>query len=79
MNEVDEEILKFISTILLEGEDIELDRDTPLLEYRILDSLNAEELIVHLHDVYGVLIEDVPPTEWSTISKLAALVQSRIG
>ena len=78
MNEIEKEIHTFISTVLLGGEEIELDRDTPLLEYRILDSLNVEELMVHLHDTYGVLIEDAPPADWSTIGKLGDLVQARI-
>lgn len=78
MNDIERDIHQYIATVLLDGEEMDLELDTPLLEYRVLDSLNVEELLVHLAQTYGVLIEDRPPSSWSTIRKLADLVRQRM-
>lgn len=78
MNDIERDIHQYIATVLLDGEEMDLELDTPLLEYRVLDSLNVEELLVHLDQTYGVLIEDQPPSSWSTIRKLADLVRQRM-
>ncbi|MEV4560814.1 acyl carrier protein [Kitasatospora sp. NPDC049285] len=77
MNDIERAIHRFIAESLLEDEEFELTVDTPLLEYRIIDSLSVEELLVHVHDTYGVLIEDLPPTDWDTIGKLARIIAAR--
>jgi geranyl diphosphate 2-C-methyltransferase len=78
LNDIERDIHQYIATVLLDGEEMDLELDTPLLEYRVLDSLNVEELLVHLAQTYGVLIEDRPPSSWSTIRKLADLVRQRM-
>jgi acyl carrier protein len=77
VDHIEKDLQRFVVETLLEGEEIEVELDTPLLEYRIIDSLNVEELMVHIHDQYGVAIEDVPPSSWGSIRKLAELVRSR--
>jgi geranyl diphosphate 2-C-methyltransferase len=77
MDDIEANLYEFISKVLLEGEEIDLELDTPLLEHRLIDSLNVEELMVHIHDQFGVLIEDQPPSSWGSIRKLGALVRSR--
>jgi geranyl diphosphate 2-C-methyltransferase len=78
LNDIERDIHQYIATVLLDGEEMDLELDTPLLEYRVLDSLNVEELLVHLAQTYGVLIEDQSPSSWSTIRKLADLVRQRM-
>lgn len=52
------QLLTFIRNSFLAGDpEGELDQDTPLLEYGILNSLNTAELLVFLRDDLGV---DVP-------------------
>ncbi|MCK2244208.1 MULTISPECIES: acyl carrier protein [unclassified Crossiella] len=76
MNETEKQLHQFIAEVLLPGEDIEFDADTPLLEYRLIDSLNVEQLMVHVEHTYAVSLERHTPSQWNTIRKMAALIQA---
>ncbi|WP_433325196.1 acyl carrier protein [Spirillospora sp. CA-294931] len=53
------ELRAYVSGNFLEGAEIdELDRDTPLLEWGVLNSMNTAVLMAHIRDRFGV---DIPP------------------
>ncbi|TMR02598.1 acyl carrier protein [Actinomadura soli] len=53
------ELRAYVSTNFLEGGEVEeLNRDTPLLEWGVLNSMNTSILMSHIRDRFGV---DVPP------------------
>lgn len=76
MDDIEKNLHVFIDEVLLEGEDIEFDVDTPLLEYRLIDSLNVEHLMAHVEKEFNFSMEEQPPTSWNTIRKLAELIRS---
>ncbi|MFE3782671.1 hypothetical protein ACFXPA_31345 [Amycolatopsis sp. NPDC059090] len=75
LDSVETSLHRFVDQVLLSGEDVEFDAETPLLEYRLIDSLNVEHLMAHVEDVYGFSMVDHPPSSWNTIRKLAGLIR----
>lgn len=51
---LERDILAYIVRELLDGRGAGLDRDTPLLEWGVLDSMSMMELIDHLHRTHHV-------------------------
>ncbi|MFO0605578.1 MAG: acyl carrier protein [Polyangiales bacterium] len=51
---LEQDILTYIARELLDGRGAGLDRDTPLLEWGVLDSLSMMELIDHVHRTFRV-------------------------
>jgi acyl carrier protein len=76
MDDIEKQLHAFIDDVLLEGEDIEFDADTPLLEYRLIDSLNVEQLMVHVDRTYGLTLEEHSPSSWNTIRKMAQIIHA---
>jgi geranyl diphosphate 2-C-methyltransferase len=73
---VEKKIHEFIANVLLEGEEIEFDQETPLLEYRLIDSLNVEELMIFVQDTFGFSLDDWSQSDWGTIRQMADLIRS---
>ena len=75
---VSDEIESFVSQELLEGEDIGLTNDTPLLEYGLIDSVSLVMLNDHIEDEFGVRIPNVKltPENLKTIETITNLVVS---
>jgi acyl carrier protein len=46
----------YISTNILQGKDIEIDEQTPLLEWDIINSIEIMRLITFIHDQFQVTI-----------------------
>jgi acyl carrier protein len=57
----------------------ELDADYPLLDKQVVDSLDMIKLISLLEDKFEVEIDDrdVVPSNFASISRIAALVESK--
>lgn len=79
MDDVEQKIHDFIAMVLLEGEEVEFDEHTPLLEHRLIDSLNAEELTIYIEQNFGVSLSDRPHKDWKTIRKMRDLIQAKTG
>ncbi|MEO3781285.1 methyltransferase domain-containing protein [Micromonospora sp. B11E3] len=76
MDEIERVIHGFVAEVLLEGEDISFDERTPLLEHRLIDSLNVEELIAFVESEYSITLSDWPHSKWETIESMAGLVRT---
>ncbi|GGL99828.1 MULTISPECIES: methyltransferase domain-containing protein [Micromonospora] len=76
MDDIERAIHGFIANVLLEGEDISFDEHTPLLEHRLIDSLNVEELIAFIESTYSVTLSDWPHSKWETIQNMAGLIHA---
>ncbi len=73
---LEQEILEFIVTELVQGDDVELKPDTDLLCEGVLDSTAMVELIVWLEESYGfsVDIDDLTPETFGSVGKIAEYV-----
>ncbi|MFI2650789.1 acyl carrier protein [Micromonospora fulviviridis] len=76
MDDIERAIHDFIADVLLEGEDISFDERTPLLEHRLIDSLNVEELIAFAESTYSITLSDWPHSKWETIQNMAGLIRA---
>jgi len=68
-------ILDYISSQVLEGSDVGLDAETPLLEWGLLNSIEMTKLIRHLDQNAGVRIPmlEVVPKNFVNVRAIAAL------
>jgi len=76
---VAEKVLDILARIA-ETNEIQEDRDVPLFEWAVLDSLKAVELMIALSEEFGV---EISPAEferdlWATPNRIVAYVQSRL-
>lgn len=78
MEDIKQELMRFISREFLSGNDAGLDVDTPLLELRILDSLTIVALYGFVETRFGVKLDSGPtrPTDFASIRALAQLIES---
>ncbi|MGA8117475.1 MAG: acyl carrier protein [Actinocatenispora sp.] len=79
-DEIAARLLSFIRDSFLNGDpEGELDENTPLLEYGILNSLNTAMLIAHMSDEFGVVVPlgDVTPATFRTVGSLSAMLYDR--
>lgn len=76
-DEIAANLLIFIRESFLSGDsEGELDTDTPLLEYGILNSLNTAILIGHIRDAFGIELplNDVTAESFKTIASLSVML-----
>lgn len=68
-----------IATTHLDGEADDLDAQTPLLEWGVIDSIGMVELLAFIERELGVAIpfEAVVPERFATIAAIAQLVVER--
>lgn len=59
-DQIADELERYVRTTFLDGDDDELSRSTPLLQWGVLNSMNTALLLTHIRDDLGVV---VPPTE----------------
>ncbi|MEU7476494.1 methyltransferase domain-containing protein [Lentzea sp. NPDC042327] len=76
MDDVERAIKDFVAEVLLEGEHVEFDEHTPLLEHRLIDSLNVEELLVHVEQTFAVSLSRWPHSDWKTIHAMGELIRT---
>ncbi|HWO22077.1 MAG TPA: acyl carrier protein [Kofleriaceae bacterium] len=71
-----EELRQLISRELLEGQDVGLDRETPLLELGLIDSLSIRMILKHVQDVFGLTIpvSALTPDNFRTLGTIGSLV-----
>lgn len=77
---VSAKLLSFIRNSFLAGDpEGELNVDTPLLEFGILNSLNTAEMIAYIRDEFGVEIglNEVTATTFNRVGSLSAMVTAR--
>jgi acyl carrier protein len=79
MNDIQQELMGFVSREFLNGNGAGLDIDTPLLELRILDSLTIVALYGFVEARFGVKLDGGPtsPVDFASIRALAQLIESR--
>ena len=72
----EQEIIKFISTNLISGKDIDLGPDAELIADGLLDSVAMVELVVWIEDSFGlrVAIDDLTPDTFGSVRKIAAYI-----
>jgi acyl carrier protein len=65
-----------IARELLEGQDVGLDRETPLLELGLIDSMSIRMIIKRVSDVFGVTIpvNALTPDNFRTLGTIGSLV-----
>ena len=70
---------RYINETLLDGSSDELDANTPLLEWGIIDSLSMVNLLAFIEREFGVRIadEDVLPENFATLGAIARLIEQR--
>lgn len=59
-DQIADELERYVRTTFLDGDDDELSRTTPLLQWGVLNSMNTALLLTHIRDDMGVV---VPPTD----------------
>lgn len=79
MDTVVASLRKYIADTILEGDAGELDADTPLLAWGVLDSLAMVDLLAFIEHELGVRIpdEEVMPQNFSTLAAIGQLVRRR--
>jgi clorobiocin biosynthesis protein CloN5 len=73
-------LLTFVrKSFLSDDEEGELDEDTPLLEYGILNSLNTAMLIAHIRQEFGIAVPlaDVTAESFKTVAALSSMLYER--
>ena len=69
----------YIVSEILEGDGHDLDAQTPLLEWGILNSIEMTRLLAFIGRQFGVAIapREVTPAHFRTIDQIVALVEQR--
>lgn len=69
-------IRNFIAQTILDGKDMGLDDETPLLEWGIINSMEIARLVSFIQDQHGVSIpgDRIIPDHFKDIQSLAELV-----
>ncbi len=77
---ISEQLKQYIGQNILEGKDIGLDENTPLLEWGIINSLEIVRLTNFIRERFSVdiSIEKLTPDYFTNISSLARLVQEEL-
>jgi acyl carrier protein len=77
MNQAEQLLRTYIVKEILDGEDNGLDRDTPLLEWGLLNSMEMTRLIGFIGGQLGVQIPaaEVFPENFVSIGAIASLVE----
>ncbi len=58
MNDIEQPIIEYISGVVAETGGVPVDRDTPLLEAGVLDSINLVRLVQFLEERFKISISD---------------------
>ncbi|MDD9940565.1 MAG: acyl carrier protein [Myxococcales bacterium] len=76
--EVISRIRKYVANEVLDGKDMGLDENTPLLEWGVLNSLEIEVMIAFLEREFGVRVppEQVTAENFRNIAAIAQLASS---
>lgn len=71
-------LLDHIATELLGGDGADLDAQTPLLEWGVIDSMSMIALLGFIETEFGVAVPDeqVRPEHFQSVERLAALIAS---
>jgi pimeloyl-ACP methyl ester carboxylesterase/acyl carrier protein len=77
-DEILSELKNFVSKELLQGQDEDLDSNTPLLAWGIIDSLTMVSLLAFIEDKFSIHVpdEDVRPENFETLQVLTNLLVS---
>jgi acyl carrier protein len=73
----EEDLIAYINEEILQGHSVDLDPTTPLLELRIIDSVNLVMLTKHIKDRFGVKIPSslLTPENLKDVRSMAQLVE----
>lgn len=79
--EILESLKRYVAREILDGKDMGLSPETPLLEWGILNSIEIGRLIAYLQERFHVTIPDdqIAPQHFVNLKAVAALVASRMG
>jgi len=79
MNEILEELERFIAEKLLRMPARRITENEPLVSSGVVDSFHLTDLALHVEDIYGVTIHDTElnAQTFDSLAQLAALIQSR--
>lgn len=79
MNDIQKDLMQFVTRSLLDGDASDLTPETPLFELRILDSITVVELYVFVEQRFGVKLDNgkTSPEEYATIGALSRLIERR--
>lgn len=80
-NAVGQLLKTFIVDEILHGDAAELQDDTPLLEWGVIDSIAMVSLLAFIQKQFGVRIEDdaVVPRNFRSIAAMSHLVRGKLG
>ena len=76
---MNEQLRSFIEGNFLFGRSFDLSDDDSLQEAGIIDSTGVLELVAHLEQTYGIVVDDseLMPENLDTINRLARFVQAK--
>ena len=80
MQDATKDIVDWINTHCVPDTDNQVQRDTPLLETSVLDSVQILDLVAFIESHFGISIdmEELVPQNFETVDQVAAMV-ARIG
>lgn len=80
-SEISQALERFIVDKLLDGEGDELDENTPLLEWGVIDSLAMVALLDFIKIRFGVAVpdDDVSPRNFASIGTLTKMIVRMLG
>jgi acyl carrier protein len=80
-SEISEALKGFIIDEILHGDGADLDEDTPLLEWGVIDSLAMVALLGFIQKTFGVRVPDaeVVPRNFHSIAAMQRLVVREVG
>jgi D-alanine--poly(phosphoribitol) ligase subunit 2 len=75
----DEEVVAAIESVTQEPE-VRANRELPLFELQVLDSLRTIMLVVELNDRFGVdiALSEIDRAAWATPARIVAFVEERV-
>jgi acyl carrier protein len=78
-SEIQEKLMKYISTEILKQPDRRIDPDAPLLTGGIIDSFSLIDLALYVEDEFGVHIDDseLNSSTFDTINQLVKIIETR--
>ncbi|MCY1071294.1 acyl carrier protein [Nannocystis sp. RBIL2] len=78
---IEQALKQYVAREILDGKDIGLDADTPLLEWGVINSLEIARLLGFVREQFGVVVplESVTAEHFKDLRALTALVASLKG
>lgn len=80
-NDIFQALREYIVNEILDGEDVGLDGDTPLLQLGVLNSMEVTRLVGFVEERFGAKVpsESLTPQNLENLQKITELVASHAG